>query len=605
MSAAKALFALKQQGALRAVDAAFAELLARLGGGEHVQLAGALALRAVELGHSGFALDQAAQLLDELDAKAALPDADAWTRALHESALVGANVAARTPLNFEHGRVSLRRYALYEADLAQRVAARANAEATTVAAAQSALLQTLFAPPRVESGAQAQPEAEPDAQALAAWLALRRKLLIVTGGPGTGKTTTVARILALLLQGEDAPRIALAAPTGRAAARLGEAIAHAVQRDVAAGKLAAAFAEEIPTQASTLHRLLGWRSGQVDFRHDADNPLPHDVVVVDEASMIDLPLMAKLVAAVREDAKLILLGDPDQLPAVEAGDVLGALCDAAGDGMQLPQALAEAASRELGAKVPAQAHAQPLDAARVHLQRAYRQAGAAQLAALTEAARRGDVQAATSLLHADDASVRWMHGNLAALEAHVEHGVLPAYAQLARAENPQAALRLASRQRVLTALRRGPFGADTWNRWFEQRLGRGERWFDARLVMVAANSYRHGLFNGDTGIAWRDERGEVAVWFEQGGALRAWRPGQLPPHESAFAGTVHKAQGSEFAHVLLLLPDRDYAGLNRELVYTGLSRAKSSLCLWSGEAAFAAALGRRTLRDSGLAARLR
>lgn len=600
MSAVAALRILHRQQALRDVDLAFAGLLGRLGADAEAQLAGALAMRAVSLGHGGFELGRAGELLRELDAGAALPEAGEWARALDNSPLVGSDVSAPVPLIFEHGRISLRRYARYEDELARRLARRTASGASepdaSLDASQVERLRRLFG----------LPSAEPDPQALAAWLALRQHLLLVTGGPGTGKTTTVARMLALLLAGEtSSPRIALAAPTGRAAARLGEAIDTALRRDVDAGRLDAAFAERIPREAQTLHRLLGWRSGSVEFRHGADDPLPFDVVVVDEASMIDLTLMAKLVAAVRDDARLVLLGDPDQLPAVEAGDVLGALCDAAGDGIGLPQALAESAAADLQAEVPVAKAAAPLSGHRVHLHRGYRQAGAAKLAGLAQAIRDGRDEVAFELLRDGDARLQWREGDATQLGDALAGFALADYRAVLAAPDPQAALRLAGRTRILTALRKGRFGAAAWNGWFARQLAddAGTPWFHGRLVMITANSYRHGLFNGDTGIAWRDDDGEIAVWFERHAA--PWRPSQLPAHETAFASTVHKAQGSEFDRVALVLPDDDARTLSRELVYTALTRARSEILLWASAQRLREAIARRSWRDSGLAARLR
>src|SRR5690606_31404955 len=388
MTAAEALAQLargKPSPPLREVDRAFARLLQRMGGTAEVALAGALAMRAVSLGHGGFPLAGACALLDELDADVALPDTDAWADALRASPLVAESTDASAPLVFEHGMVALRRYARYEQRLADALRNRRGAVAEAV---DDDALARLFA---LQPGTL-------DRQALAAWTVLRQRLTLVTGGPGTGKTTTVARMLALLAARAPADeaqsvRIALAAPTGRAAARLGEAVADALARDVEAGRLDADVAARVPRQAQTLHRLLGWqRSGA--FRHDAALPLPFDVVVVDEASMVDLPMMARLVDAVAPDARLVLLGDPDQLPAVEAGDVLGALCAAAGDGLAVPaefEALAasgeapgdpsESHPRESGDPATSPATA-PLAGHRIHLTRGHRQANAARVAKL-------------------------------------------------------------------------------------------------------------------------------------------------------------------------------------------------------------------------------
>lgn len=604
--AARALQHLQAEGALRTVDAAFAELLRdRLRVAPAVALAGALAMRAVALGHSSFALRDAPALLDALDARATLPDIDDWAAALRDSALVATDTATDTAaasaalLGFEHGRIALRRYARYEQDLAARLRARAAdlppPTDPAQADARAALLRRMFG-----SDADADPS---DRQALAVSLSLMRRLLLITGGPGTGKTTTVARLLALRiadarLRGAPPPRIALAAPTGRAAARLGEAIDAVLRADVAAGRLDPDIADAVPRRARTLHRLLGWRPGRVAFAHHAAHPLPCDLLVVDEASMVDLPLMAKLVAATPAQATLVLLGDPDQLPAVEAGDVLGGLCAAAGDGLRAP-------SPEADAQDDNRERALPLAGARVHLLRAWRQAEAAGLQALADAVRRGDRDDAFACLRADDPALGWARGDPLALADALRREALPAFEAIRDADDPAHALQRAATLRILTALRRGPFGAEDWNAWCADALGGRTPYFHGRLLAIAANSERHGLYNGDLGVVWRDERGEPAVWFDTAQGLRAWRPAQLPAHASAWASTVHKAQGSEFERVVLILPESDARVLSRELLYTALTRARRRVLLWAGPEAVARALERRTWRDSGLEARLR
>jgi exodeoxyribonuclease V alpha subunit len=513
---------------------------------------------------------------------------------------------------YQHGLVALRRYARYEQRLADALLARTGSDVAADAAGEGATNDGITAPDPAEGAALARLFAlQPgvlDRQALAAWTVLHQRLALVTGGPGTGKTTTVARMLALLAARAPGMRIALAAPTGRAAARLAEAVTAALARDVAGGHLDADVAARVPRAAQTLHRLLGWqRSGT--FRHDAALPLPYDVVVVDEASMVDLPLMAKLVDAVAPAARLVLLGDPDQLPAVEAGDVLGALCAAAGDGESLPPALARAAGEALQAPVPQATEAAPLAGHRIHLTRGYRQANAVGIAALARAVQQGDAAAALERLRAGADGVRWIDTGAPgfgpnALERRLDADVLPQYRALAQADDPQAALRLATRVRVLTALRQGPAGAQGLNDWFAQRLGGGDPWFQGRLLMVTANSYRHGLFNGDTGVCWPDADGIPVAWFEQEGRLRAWSPGQLPQHDTAFATTVHKAQGSEFDTVWLLLPPDASRVLSRELVYTGITRGRSALHLAGSVDAIETALSRHARRVSGLGFRL-
>ena len=607
--AMRALHRLQADGALRQIDADFAALLRdRLRAAPAVALAGALAMRAVAAGHSSVALRDVPRLLDALGTSAQLPDLDDWRAALRADPHTAVDGAPRpgTLLDFTRDRIALRRYARYEQALAERLTARAACLRGIPGDpdALRALLARLFgrdagdAPPTL------------DRQALAVAMALRRRLLLVTGGPGTGKTTTVARLLAASieaarLRGEPPPRIALAAPTGRAAARLGEAIDGVLRADRAAGRIDADTADRVPTQARTLHRLLGWQRGRVAFRHHAGHPLREDLVVVDEASMVDLPLMAKLVDAVPESATLLLIGDPDQLPAVEAGDVLGGLCAAGGDGLSLPADDAAFATALLGVDVPV-GDAAPLAGARVHLLHGWRQAGAAPLQALAGALQRGDRDAVLDAFAAgDDAALSRRHGDGPALAEALRREALPAFAAVRDAADPQQALALAARCRILAALRRGPFGAEHWNAWCAAELGERTPYFHGRLLMIAANSERHGLYNGDLGVVWQDASGEVAVWFDTPQGLRAWRPAQLPVHASAYATTVHKAQGSEFDRVLLILPDSDARVLSRELLYTALTRARRSVWLWGSADTVDRALERRTWRESGLEARLR
>jgi len=607
--AARALHRLQADGALRQVDADFAALLRdRLHASPAVALAGALAMRAVAAGHSSVALGDVPRLLDALGTSAQLPELDDWRAALRADACVATDDAgqAGTLLDFSRDRIALRRYACYEQALAERLTARAaqRHEATADPVALRALLARLFGrqagdvPPML------------DRQALAVAMALRRRLLLVTGGPGTGKTTTVARLLvavieAARLRGEAAPRIALAAPTGRAAARLAEAIDGVLRADLATGRIDADIAAQVPTQARTLHRLLGWQPGRVGFRHHAGHPLREDLVVVDEASMVDLPLMAKLVEAVPDTATLVLIGDPDQLPAVEAGDVLGGLCAASGDGLSLPADDAAFATALLGSDVPV-AEPAPLAGARVHLLHGWRQAGAAPLQTLAGALQRGDRDAVLEAFAAgDEAVLSRRHGDVAALAEALRREALPAFAAVRDADDPGRALALAARCRILAALRRGPFGAEHWNAWCAAELGERMPYFHGRLLMIAANSERHGLYNGDLGVVWRDRHGELAAWFETPQGLRAWRPAQLPVHASAYATTVHKAQGSEFDRVLLVLPDSDARVLSRELLYTALTRARRSAWIWGALETLDRALERRTWRESGLEARLR
>jgi len=609
---------LQQAGVLRALDDALALSLRRLDPQtpDLVLAAAALASLAVAQGHAGFDPARPQALVD---ATLPWPDAAEWIDALQASRWVASPEAALAesaddvPLVFERfddGRslLYLRRYREYERQLAwqlRRIAAQSLPDEDHAALAP--LLAVLF--PHTE------PDAGEDRQARAAEAALRHPLLLVTGGPGTGKTTTITRLLVLLAAqaqraGRAMPRIALAAPTGRAAERMAESVRGAVQKLVAAG-IDSALCDALPVAGTTLHRLLGSIPDSPRFRHDADHPLPFDVVVVDEASMIDLPLMAKLAGAVADGARLVLLGDPDQLPSVEAGDVLAGILQAA-------DIAADAA--------PDTAAAATFPAAHIHLVRGYRQDAALQLAPLATAVRQGDAHAALAHLRGGDLAGVHFHENATdPLQSHRPE-LLAHWTALAQADDPAQALALAGRLRLLTAVRDGPQGARTLNARIEALLsgsgvagsrgrGQGAEQFHGRLLLVTENSYRHGLFNGDIGICLRSEasplsgrngQGALVAWFpgQDPANPRAFHPAALPAHESAFAMTVHKAQGSEFDTVWLLLPARTNRVLSRELVYTGLTRARRELHLAASASILEDSLARHASRTSGLGWRL-
>jgi len=620
---------LLHDGWLRPVDHALAATLRRRRSDtpEAVLLAAALASRALAQGHGALPLRQVEALFAEVKAEPApssLPSLDAWLQALRVSSWVfqpdsehvdddSGDDSASTgfPLVLHDDAVYLRRYWRYQqrlasAVLARRVVSRALLPETATAACESRLRQ-LFP---------ALADDPDDAQAAAARLLPGTRLLLLTGGPGTGKTTTVARAVvhfaerfaaataattASVATGVDPAaasrpaRVLLAAPTGKAAARLAEAVRENLGQLLRDGVISAACMQSLPTTASTLHRLLGWRPGGQGFRHDGGHPLPADLVVVDEASMIDLPMMAKLLDAMATEATLVLIGDRDQLPSVETGDVLAALCDAA----------------------PLRSNSEAGSIARIHLSRMHRQGDDVDVAALAALVRDGEAEAALAGLAAQGfRGVHWRQGADRDLAAAVLAAALPAYRAVQAAPDVAAALLLARRFRVLAAVREGAAGSQTLNAVIAAALDparRGDGLFRGKLLLVTENSYRHGLFNGDIGIVWPDEHGEHRVWFEtnQGsdgsaanGSPRAWLPAALPAHEPAFALTVHKAQGSEFERILLALPEHGSRGLSRELLYTGLTRCRSEVMLWASEACLSETIHRRAQRWSGLTASL-
>ena len=566
------LAALQKSGHLRRVDVALGEWLGRSfpDASTDITLAAALAARAVADGHSALALQQAQAWVAGLaDGKpTGLPQASAWQAALQASPAVHAHVTdAPTPLLplvlDAQGRIYLRRYFEYERQLAQALCERA-AHTAKIQATADAILANL----------------DPEQQR-AVTAALAHRFTLVTGGPGSGKTFSVARMLAALATGAQAQgkplHIALVAPTGKAAARLGESLRAQL------GKLDMpdAVAEHIPHDAQTVHRLLGVSPWRAQPRFDHATPLPHDVVVVDEVSMLDLPLMAKLVDALRCDARLILLGDPDQLSAVEAGNVLGALVEAA--------------------------HTGPLHDCHVALVHSHRFGADSALGALAAAITQGDADTALrTLAAAGDVTLAEAERTTQLADVAAAH-----YQPMLAADSPAAALHAARGFRVLTALRHGPSGCLALDAAIAARLqrtagvrGDAQAW-RGRLILVTANRPELGLFNGDTGVIWPDVDGTLKAWFESGDAApRALPVTALPPHEGAFALTVHKAQGSEFGHVALVTGP-DSAVLTRELLYTGVTRARAGVTLYSNADILRAGIARRTLRMTGLADRLR
>ncbi|MBB5207961.1 exodeoxyribonuclease V subunit alpha [Chiayiivirga flava] len=584
------LDALLRSAAVRAVDHAFALALRRIDPAtpDAVLAAAALAAAAVAQGHSVLPLACAHLLLPDApnDTPPPLPPLAEWLDALRASRFVASSADAASEtrvLVLEDDRLALRRYWRYERRLAAALCMLGDAAAPSPADHTAWLeprLAQLFPLLRSDPG---------DAQAIAARAALVHRVLLLTGGPGTGKTTTVARLLVLAVEaaarrGEPAPRILLAAPTGKAAARLGESLRTTLDALLDDGLIDAATSAAIPSAASTVHRLLGTIPNRSVFRHDAAQPLAADLVVVDEASMVDLPLMTKLVEAVSRHARLMLIGDPDQLPSVETGNVLSALCDAAD---RTPEFAA-------------------FPGRRVHLHRSHRQAAQLDLAPLAAAIREGEADVALDgLAAARYRGVEWQQSTLRALPAWLRQHAVPHYRALQLAADPQQALDLARRYRVLTALRAGPSGSLALNAQLVAMLDpsrRGDALFHGGLAMVVQNSYRHGLFNGDIGVGWRDAHDDrLHVWFDTDTGLRPFAPTALPAHEPAFALTVHKSQGSEFDRVLLVLPEHDTRAVSRELLYTGLTRTREHVTVWAGEDILRAGIARRAQRYSGLA----
>ncbi len=670
VSAGGLLATFNRAGVLNAADVHVASRLAELGSerDDRVALAAALAVRAPRVGHVFVDLETVRTMTADEDQELDLgslpwPDPTDWVGRLATSPLVtaGEDGPEDRPLRLVGTALYLDRFWRDERSVAEGLKARVVGDAPEVdEAVLSAGLVQLF------------PDASAPEPRWAAATAVVRRLSVIAGGPGSGKTTTVARIAALLddqarVRGRRPPLIGLVAPTGKAAARLEEAVhAEALRLDLAAP----VRQRLLSARAATLHRLLGARPDSASrFRHHRLHRLPHDVVIVDETSMVSLSLMARLIEAVRSDARLVLVGDPEQLASVEAGAVLGDIVGPSLTGLRMSPAAAAQLERitgmapgprrqppEPGGSVAAVeaagvagdgvvghgvvgdgvvgdgvvAASTPVEAVEpagavgdsvVVLRTNYRFRGA--LAELADAIRSGAADRVVALLSGGDPSLRWVEvedaddwsgeaagPRLEPIRAAV-NALGTALLEAATTRNGEGALEALGGFRVLCAHRRGPSGVSSWTDriegWLSAALpecAAGRAWYLGRPVMVTANDYGLRLFNGDTGVVLPREDGGVAVTFRQAGSLVAISPARLSSVQTVFAMTVHKAQGSEFSRVAVILPPSTSAVLTRELLYTAVTRAQEGLLLAGSELAIRAAVWRPIARASGLTQRL-
>lgn len=681
-----------QDGWLRPLDAAFARFLQEKVPKAPPQAILAATLASHQLGRGHVCLDLAA-LADDPVFTLAIPLRDAgglptpagavqgisrqaWLGELDCPDLVGQGEEEEeaAPLVRRAHRLYLRRQWDNERAVRQGVLARVREVVPLAPEPVRALLEALF------------PSGEGDVwQRLACALALRRRFALITGGPGTGKTSTVVRLIALLqalaLQGGlpgrgEAPlRIRLAAPTGKAAARLSESIGQSLERlPWEALPQGERIRDSLPRNVSTLHRLLGARAGSRRFRHDEADPLVLDVLVIDEASMVDLEMMAAVLRALPRGAQLVLLGDKDQLASVEAGAVLGGLCRRADEGHYTPETIAWL-RETVGAELPegfapengpsdAPVYVDPegtaLDQAIAMLRQSHRFAAESAIGQLAAAVNRGDAAAARRVLRGtlagdpdalgegdralaapvppasetvallvpqsqeDEALRRLVCGTKESPAGHAlylrdlhERRPPPEAPPAAWDDWARAVLAAYAGFQILCALREGPWGVGEMNRriahWLRRQgvLPDEEGWYEGRPVLMTRNAYALGLMNGDVGVTLalpgaEGQAPRLMVAFAAAGGLRWVLPARLPEVETVFALTVHKSQGSEFGHAVLVLPDTPSPLLTRELIYTGITRARSRFTLVdpSGGAMLEAAIARRVLRSSGLEAPL-
>ncbi|HIO93601.1 MAG TPA: exodeoxyribonuclease V subunit alpha, partial [Leucothrix mucor] len=491
------------------------------------------------------------------------------------------------PLVVDNGFIYLYRYWSYQQRLAQQITSRLQVEFDDVDqnwAKQR--LQYYFSQDDVTT-TETNTGEEVNWQQAAAALALSSRFLIISGGPGTGKTTTITRILAFLIEqnikeNKAKLRFSLAAPTGKAAMRMSEAIRDSIQRE--GDKLSLEIIEQLPQEASTIHRLLGYIPNSTEFRFNKNNYLAADIVVIDEASMIDLALMSKLFAAIPTQAKVILLGDKDQLSSVETGSVFTDLCATANNQYNAAtrtylQALTGATFK----RTEENSEQSNIDNHIVCLQKSWRFDKHSGIGKLAAAVNKGDAKSSVSILKDEG----FVDVELILSSEFKRNQLIEPWQYYLQAIKSKADIdelfAAFNRFRILTALRRGMNGCVYLNTQLEKQLSQQnklntwKRWYHGRPIMITENSYRTGLFNGDIGITLIDEQGQAKVWFQSKEGIKAFSPVRLPQHETAWVTTIHKSQGSEFEKVLMILPSEDTAVLTRQLIYTGITRAKQQL----------------------------
>jgi len=526
--------------------------------------------------------------------------------------LLGSNVTTsssedrKLPLVLDdEGRIYLYRYFNYELQLANALVAR-----FPNSPLQPLNLESInFLDARFSENAK-RLSGRTDWQKIGVTLALVNPLTVISGGPGTGKTTIVTTLIATLAMNDPPPRIALVAPTGKAAARMEDAIRKQMST------LSPELRERLPSRASTIHMLLGARPDSSEFRHKSDNPLPYDIIVVDEASMIDLSLAARLFTALPHGAQIVLLGDKDQLSAVEAGAVFAELARHTSVSHAIVDQMVREEDRSFASVQSSGSNNRGLPDCVVWLKENYRFSSESPIGKLAALVVSSNVKQLADWLHDQkDGPIKWetiADGLPAKVVEELVRGFEP-YVEAIKQSDPCKALNAYDNFCVLCPIRRGKRGVAGINDVLTQHLrlklsgeiSNSSYWYHGRPIMVTENDYGLGIFNGDIGIALVGKDGNLEVWFTaRDGGARSFSPSSLPTHQTAFAITVHKAQGSEFENVALILPEHDSPVLTRELIYTAVTRAKQRLSIYGRLEVLRTAVCRPTLRRSGLAGRI-
>lgn len=532
-----------------------------------------------------------------------LKDARAVIKDIREAGVVG-RPGDLKPLILDGNRLYLHRYWRYEQRIAGRLLALAGIRSRPSDELAAVELVKQFFP---------RCPARPDWQKIAVFNALYRNLLVISGGPGTGKTRTITAVMAVLLAASEKKDliIAMCAPTGKAAARLTESVAEAIPEF----GLPAGIVERMPVKAHTIHRLLGAGLKPGVFRFNRETPLPHDVVIVDEVSMVDLPMMVHLLDALHEHAKLVLLGDRDQLASVEAGSVLRDICAGSGsfsyshDFVERAGKIGEKIEPEISGSNSAEGRSTELRDCIIVLGHSYRFSEGTGIAELASAVNRGRFTEVSEILgNRRFPRVRFISAAKTDLPALLESEVSGFIRELPASESQQQALKKMGDFRILCGLKRGYTGVEYINRhiaahFFQAMEGHGRGLYRGLPVIINRNDYMLGLYNGDTGIAWPDETGRLRIWFDAGeNGLRCFSPARLPTFDPAWSITVHRSQGSEFSKVLFVLPSEKTAMPGRELLYTAITRARDEIIIWGTWRDLEACVVNRTRRNSGLGA---
>jgi len=623
------LDSLRHDGILDVTDHSFAHWLHTRLGEKHpaVLLAAAYLSNLARNGHVGCPIPLPAGIkkllkldtISEITPELLESGHSEMAEAVRNSGCVGRVSDPKHPLIFDRNFLYFHRYWMYEYSLSVWFSQKAIQPHFEIDPAQPVhYIEMLFEDtPRKDT---------PQWQKLALWMALQRKLLILTGGPGTGKTYTLIRLVAIQLllhsdAGDPPPRVALAAPTGKAAARINESI----RKNTTAlnGVLSDKLFAHLPMEAQTLHRLLGTRRYKTEFRHHADNPLPHDIVVVDEASMVDIGLMTKLTEALKPDAQLILIGDKDQLASVDAGSVLGDLCSPA-ENVPVNLFTESFCSRvETAGLIPPPSDlplsTRPLTDCIVQLEENYRYGEDSELGNLARFVNGNQPEKALNLLK-NGQNITLITSS--PYQTLIEEFNAWPFTRFDMAKTHSHELFEAWRSfQILCAHRHGPQGIHQINGILDRHMQKlrqktdipvNKDWYPGRPIMITTNDYELNLFNGDIGITvpHPDQPGQLAVCFESNNPdegksqFRYLSPALLARYESCWAITVHKSQGSEFKNVALLLPEQVTPVITRELIYTALTRSRKRFNLYATPQIFKKAIGQSVFRSGALQERL-